>query len=176
MFESFDQAPNSVCGKRKLIRSPFLSASTPWETHFLPDERVGANMAEFALRSLATMAELNSSVQISGRFTYLGSHLEVYNHWLNLIAVLLTTASLHLILLLVSVRMTRTVVVTDDSSTAIAGLLENTERPTQREGQINEEPPYNSGDLLCGPLNTPNGNYILRIREDVKPLKWWKDK
>ena len=136
-------------------------------------------MAEFALRSLATMAELNPSIQIPGNVPYLGSRLEVYNHWLNPIALLLIIVGLHLILLLASIWMIRSVVVTNDSSTGIARLLEDSDaeqRPMQR--QVHEDwdqtPSYNThGGLVYGPLATPNGNYILRIGKGVKPLNAW---
>ena len=52
--------------------------STPWEVHFLPDERASANMAEFALRSLAGMAEANPVISLPGQLPHLGSHLTIH--------------------------------------------------------------------------------------------------
>lgn len=47
------------------------------ELHFHNATRAGANMAEFAIRSLSTMAYKNPSVQVPGLVPYLGSSLDL---------------------------------------------------------------------------------------------------
>lgn len=49
------------------------------ELHFHNATKAGANMAEFAIRSLSTMAYKNPLVQIPGLVPHLGSSLDV--HW-----------------------------------------------------------------------------------------------
>ena len=55
-----------------------LFSSTPLDVHGLPDERAGANMAEFALRSLAAMVEGNPVISLPGKVPQLGSHLTIH--------------------------------------------------------------------------------------------------
>lgn len=49
-----------------------------WELPFQNATKAGANMAEFAIRSLSTMANRNPSIQVRGLVPYLGTSLEVY--------------------------------------------------------------------------------------------------
>lgn len=49
-----------------------------WELHYHDATTAGANMAEFAIRSLSTMADRNSSIQAPGLVPHLGTGLEVY--------------------------------------------------------------------------------------------------
>ena len=80
-------------------------------------------MAEFALRSLATMAERNPSIRISGRVPHLGSRLNIYYHWHYVVALLACIIGLHVALLVATAWVTKSVIVTDDSVMAIARLL-----------------------------------------------------
>ena len=80
-------------------------------------------MAEFALRSLATMAEGNPSIRYLGRVPHLGSRLTVYSHWRYVVALLACIVGVHFALLIATAWVTKSVVVTDDSYAAIAELL-----------------------------------------------------
>lgn len=71
------------------------------EIHHHTPEQVGANMAKFALLSLATMVRRNPSVQIRGRVPYLGSRLTVY--WQYFIALLSCIVGVHFALFVVIV-------------------------------------------------------------------------
>ena len=151
-------------------------------------------MAEFAIRSLATMAERNPSVQIPGHVPQLGYHLEIYNNWLYFAAVLGLIIILHATLSVAAAWISRRVVVIDDSFVAIARLLNGT-TPRHAEGQDQDqgiagtdmrvqahEPvpgttaAHNSGQgLVYGPLSMGSGNYVLQIAENIPPLRWWPD-
>ena len=48
------------------------------ELHFQNATKAGANMVEFAIRSLSTMAFRNPSIQVPGLVPYLGTSIEVY--------------------------------------------------------------------------------------------------
>ena len=80
-------------------------------------------MAEFAIRSLATMAERNPFIRTSGRVPHLGSHLIIYNHGRYVVALLACIVGVHFALLVATAWVTKSVVVTDDSFVAIARLL-----------------------------------------------------
>jgi hypothetical protein len=57
-------------------------------------------MAEFALGSIVTMAEMNPRVRIKGRKPYLGSHLHMYQHWRSTIALLVCIVGVHVALII----------------------------------------------------------------------------
>ena len=67
-----------------------------WDIHGKPTDEVGANMAEFALGSIATMASNNPAIQIPGHLPTLGSRLEVT--WAFAIALLVSIAGMHSVL------------------------------------------------------------------------------
>ena len=48
------------------------------ELHFQNASKAGADMVEFAIRSISTMAFRNPSVQVPGLVPCLGTNLEVY--------------------------------------------------------------------------------------------------
>ena len=96
--------------------------STPWEVHFLPDERVRANMAEFALRSLAGMVEANPVISLPGQVPHLGSHLTVHKFYCY--GILFVLAVGHTAFFIWGFRLQRkSVEPRDDSYTGIARLL-----------------------------------------------------
>ena len=80
-------------------------------------------MAEFALRSIATMAERNKIIRIPGQVPHLGSQLQVFNDWRYTDALLACIVGLQLFLLVSSLWLTRSVVVLDDSNFVVARLL-----------------------------------------------------
>ena len=140
-------------------------------------------MAEFALRSLATMAERNPSIRISGHVPHLGSHLTIYNNWRYVVALLACIVGMHFTLLVATAWVTRSVVVTDDSFVTIARLLnervrrrdeDGTERHEQGEGQATGETAYTSDGFVYGPLSMGGGNYVLHMGESVNSLKRWE--
>ena len=68
-------------GKRPIKKKTLLTHATrnEFELHFQEDQRAGANMAEFAIRSLSTMAYRNPTIQVPGLVPHLGTSLDV--HW-----------------------------------------------------------------------------------------------
>ena len=98
-----------------------LFPSTPWEVHYLPDERASANMAEFALRSLAGMVEANPVISLPGKVPHLGSHLTIYKPFYGILITLIVG---HLAFCIVGIRLKmKSVEPKDDSYTGIARLL-----------------------------------------------------
>ena len=98
-----------------------LFPSTPWEVHNLPDERASANMAEFALRSLAGMVEANPVISLPGKVPHLGSHLTIHKSFYGILIILVFG---HLAFCIVGIRLKmKSVEPKDDSYTGIARLL-----------------------------------------------------
>ena len=90
-------------------------------------------MAEFALRSLATMIETNPVISLPGTVPHLGSHLTVFKKFC--LGLLGGIVAAHLFLLIAIALCTKSVVKTDDSYTDIANLL--SERfGAEREGNF----------------------------------------
>ena len=99
-----------------------LFPSTPWEVHNLSDERASANMAEFALRSLAGMVEANPVISLPGKVPHLGSHLTIY--YKSFCGILIVIIVGHLAFCIVGLWLkTKSVEPKDDSYTGIARLL-----------------------------------------------------
>lgn len=67
-----------------------------YETHFRSADEVGADMAEFAIGSISTMASTNRQIQIPSLVPHLGSRLQV--HWYYVIFLLASIAGVHLAL------------------------------------------------------------------------------
>ena len=153
-------------------------------------------MAEFALGSLATMANLNPSIQIWGGVPHLGSHLTVYGHWRPAIALLASIVGLHFALIITVVWMMTPVVVPDGSNVTIAKLLRGlterngdramlmrgvefcggTKRERRRGGGGGEvEGTASNGDagFVYGPRKVGEGEFVLDIGKNVKPLREW---
>ena len=109
--------------------------STPWEVHYLPDERAGANMAEFALRSLAVMVEANPVISLPGQVPHLGSHLTIHKSFCYGILIALTVG--HLAFCSWGFRLQKkSAEPRDDSYTGIARLLsERYSTPTEYSEQ-----------------------------------------
>lgn len=80
-------------------------------------------MAEFALGSLAMLAELNPRFQIPGSRPNLGSHLVMYNDWDSAIALFVCIVGVHLGLIVAVAWWTRLVVVPDDFNMVIGRLV-----------------------------------------------------
>ena len=73
-----------------------IRSRSAWDVHGKPTDEVGANMAEFALGSIATMASNNPPIQIPGYLPTLGSRLEVT--WAFAIALLVSIVGMHSVL------------------------------------------------------------------------------
>ena len=78
-------------------------------------------MAEFALRSLATMVEENPVISLPGKVPQLGSHLTIIEPFC--FTLLGCIVAGHLLLFIVMALCTKSVVKTDDSYMEIAKLL-----------------------------------------------------
>ena len=76
-----------------------------WESHFKEADQVGADMAEFAIASISTMASRNPQIQVEGLVPYLGSHLEVKYYYL--IPLLAGIIGAHLMLFLLNIYATQ---------------------------------------------------------------------
>ena len=88
--------------------------SSAWEIHFKSLDTIGANMAEFAPGSLATMVERNPPIQLPDSIPQLGTRLNV--HWRGKALPLLgSIAALHLVLLLLVFYFTRNVETPDSN-------------------------------------------------------------
>lgn len=157
-------------------------------------------MAEFALRSLAILAERNPSIQFSSRVPHLGSRLKIYYHWRFVGALLACIVGVDFALFIAIAWMTKSVVVTDDSNVVIARLLGGVtksfeekatmlrgkaiceaiteERRRRQEGKAGRaeegETAHHSDGIVYGPFRTGNGNYILAMGESIKCRKQWE--
>ncbi len=92
-----------------------------WEIRGGDPNLVGANMAEFAIGSISTMAIRNPRIQIRGLVPYLGSHLTV--SWSYVIALATCIAGVHFALFASAIYGSRVVIIKDDSNLSIAQLL-----------------------------------------------------
>ena len=54
-----------------------FSSRSAWEVYFKEPDEVGADIAEFAIGSISTMARTNDQIQVDSLVPHLGSHLEV---------------------------------------------------------------------------------------------------
>lgn len=92
-----------------------------WETQDLDAATVGSRMSEFAIGSLAAMANLNPQTQIRGTLPILGYRLSV--EWKYVIALAAGIGSVHCLLVALMLWISRPVVVGVDSNLAVARML-----------------------------------------------------
>lgn len=112
---------NPQVGRRNFRSYQYYNLGTAWDIHNNKSNRVGENMARFAISSLANMAALNPPIQVIGEVPNLGSHLEIrWGYVLGLFGGIIFT---HLALYLSAIVAVRKVVVKDDSFLAVAYLL-----------------------------------------------------
>ena len=71
-------------------------SSSAYEIHFKEADQVDADMAEFAIGSLSTMASTNRQIQFQSLVPYLGTRLQV--HWYYVIPLVPGIAGVHLAL------------------------------------------------------------------------------
>lgn len=98
--------------------SPFGSA---WEIHYKDADSVGANMAEFAIGSIAYMANRNPHISFQGNLTHLGQALDP--HWQSAIPLLAVIIGAHVAIYATAIYASQHAVIKDDSMLAIARLL-----------------------------------------------------
>ncbi len=132
-------------------------------------------MAEFALRSLAVMAERNPPIEVPGRVPHLGTRLTVYNHWRYLIILLACIIAGHFAMFVASIWMARPVVVASDSFVTVAKLLSGTMTQSHENeaGHDMGSPNYIRGKYVYGPLESKDEGFGLTLSEEVKTLKQW---
>ena len=97
------------------------SYSSSWETDKLDADTVGGRIAQFAIGSLAAMAGLNPRSPIQGTLPTLGYHLSI--HWNYIIALAVTIAGVHCILIALTLWIAHPIVVGEDSNLVTARLL-----------------------------------------------------
>lgn len=93
-----------------------------WDIDQLGAQEVGALMAEFAVGSLAALANLNPTQKVSGILPILGYHLDV--NWQYIIALSACIGGVHCLLVAITLWIARPVVVIDESNLCTARLLQ----------------------------------------------------
>ncbi|KAL9000503.1 MAG: hypothetical protein Q9169_000796 [Polycauliona sp. 2 TL-2023] len=161
----------------------FYPYGTPWEIHSDDPKEVGANMARFAIGSIAEMASANSQIQVPGLVPHLGSHLEI--HWAYVISLFAGIIITHLCLILSAILATQKVVIKDDSCLAISRLLfplfdvlgnEGTMLDGRKLAEVIQS--RSGAGLIVGPMENhgSRGGYYLDIGKDVPLRKKWPNR
>lgn len=96
--------------------------SSRWEIDGLEPDMVGARMSEFAIGSLTAMAKLNKKTQIQGTLPTLGYRLSI--HWNYVLAIAISIAGVHCLLVGVILWIARPIVIPGDSTLITARLLQ----------------------------------------------------
>lgn len=151
----------------------------PWgsfrETHYLDAQQVGADIAQYAVGSLAAMAHLNPTHQVPGTLPTLGYHLDA--HWQYVIALAACIAGVHCLLVAIMLWMARPIVVIDDSALCTARLLQGlvgrlngrgsllSAKEIAEEIQIAGSP---KGKVVYGIERDSSGRRVLKFGEDVQ--------
>ena len=153
-----------------------------WEIHNHKIDEVGANMASFALGSLASMAVRNPSIQVHGLVPILGYHLSI--HWNYVVGLCACIVGVHFALFAAAVYTTRLVVIKDESNLSIARLLRPLvehlgESGTLMDGEkmsavIEEKLP---NGIVYGPREEGGvgGERRLDVGEGLKSRRMWPD-
>ena len=152
-----------------------LSHRSTWEVHSHTADHVGANMAEFAIGSISTLAKQNPRTQLQGTVPYLGTQLEVF--WRYTSALLIGITGVHFVLFVVVIYASRVVIIRDDSSLSTARLLRSVTAPLASSGtlldgkQANQAlAPSANGGLVYGPKqHETSQDYYLTMGTDVRP-------
>lgn len=98
-----------------------MTLRSAWEIHNHRLDEVGANMAYFALSSLAWMATTNPRFNIEDIVPILGYSLSI--HWVYVISLCACIAGVHLVLFAAAVYSSRLVIIKDDTNISTARLL-----------------------------------------------------
>ena len=145
-----------------------------WETHGESMDKVGANMAEFALGSLSTLFNTAPQIQIPGTVPYLGSRLQVF--WPYAISLLIAIASAHLVIAFSVIWFTRHIIVKDDSNLVVARLMRPVverlgDSGTLLDGATMSRAVHLEDGLVYGPRATETaGSYYLGLATHISPL------
>ena len=138
-------------------------------------------MAEFALRSLATMVANNLQIQTNGLLPILGSRLNI--DWPYAGGLSAWILGIQFALLATAVYTARTVIIKDESNLSIARLLRPLVEDLGPSGTLMSgekisqalEMRHTAG-LLYGPQPVKNStDYDLSISKDVLPRGAWRD-
>ena len=143
--------------------------------HFKDADGVGANMAEFAIGSISTMATKNPRISMQGTVPYLGSRLKVL--WGYAIPLLVSIAGVHLALFVTVVYASRVVVIKGDSNLSTARLLRTLIDYLGPSGTILDGKqlsqaitPNVAGGVVYGPRHDETSqHYSLRLGKEVTP-------
>ncbi|KAL9009177.1 MAG: hypothetical protein Q9173_005772 [Seirophora scorigena] len=92
-----------------------------WETDSLPAQAVGRRMAEFAIGSLASMANYNLQARIPGTLPTLGYSLSM--HWEFIIALAAVITGVHCLLVGLILFIASPIVIPADSNLVVAKML-----------------------------------------------------
>ena len=154
-------------------------ARTAYEIHYANPDLVGANMAEFAMKSLVTMINNNPTIRTNGSLPHLGSRLSI--NWRFAGALSVWILAIQFAIFAVVVHTAQVVVVKDDTSLSTARLLRPlvdglgaTGTPVRaKDLSPNLQKRYRTG-LVYGPRAVKGHvGYSLDIAEDVLPLGSW---
>ncbi|KAL8759048.1 MAG: hypothetical protein Q9184_003737 [Pyrenodesmia sp. 2 TL-2023] len=161
----------------------FYPFGTAWETHFKTPRHVGANMAKFAISSIAEMAAANSRIQVQGLVPYVGSHLEIY--WVYLVTLFMGIITTHLVLSLSAILASRKVAIKDDSLLATARLLQPLINVLGNEGTLLDgkelakaiQNKSRGAGIVVGPMKNQGrqDGYHLDIGEKVPLRQGWPE-
>ncbi|KAL8923166.1 MAG: hypothetical protein Q9208_004729 [Pyrenodesmia sp. 3 TL-2023] len=156
---------------------------TAWEVHGQSTSQVGANMARFAIGSIAEMAAANSRIQVQGSVPHLGSHLEI--HWGYVLALFMGIITTHLVLFLSAIMAIRKVAIKDDSFLAIARLLRPLVNVLGNEGTLLDgkemakaiQTKSRGAAVVVGPMKNQGSQdgYSLNIGETVPLRRGWPE-
>lgn len=152
------------------------SCSSYWQTQNLSAADVGAKMAEFAIGSLAVMADLNPQITVQGTVPILGYQLSV--KWESLIPLVAGVAGVHFLLVILMLLIARSVVVPDDSHLCTAHLLQGlVGRLGERGSLLNEKEMAEAissqgiGHVAYGirePTDGNEGGKVLELGDNMK--------
>ena len=132
-------------------------------------------MAEFAIGSVAAMSMLNPETTIHGTRPTLGYKLSV--EWQNVVALSACIAGVHLLLVGVMLWIARPIVITDDSSFAVARLLKGLIEPLGPAGgllngnEIAEAIQADHQTVGYGVRQGQAGGFILEMGENLQRRK-----
>ena len=166
-----------------LTRLLTASTRTYYEIHYKSPDEVGANMAEFAMKSLTTMINNNPPIQANGSLPHLGSRLTVV--WPYAGALSAWILGIQFAIFAVVVRTAQVVVVKDDTHLSTARLLRPLVDDLGASGTLMSgrkisqalQGRREAAGLVYGPRPVKNStDYDLAIGEDVLPRGRWPDR
>lgn len=145
-----------------------------WETQNLDAATVGSRMSEFAIGSLAAMANLNPQTQIQGTLPTLGYQLSV--EWNYVAALAAGITFVHCLLVALMLWISRPVIVGADSNLATARMLKGIVEKLGDGGgllddrEMAEAIQRNTGDVAYGVRESDRGT-LLELGEGTTVRK-----